>query len=636
MNLKDYLESNPSLLLSEKKIRYLLSDVFLNDRLSVNLLMSAFSAGLITELRESYPLDQFSINRWTKRLVSDFGVGPEKARWAIDTWVSAIDNKLIKQLDDAERTLKIDQEELRKKQEEEAKILAEEEKMRKEAEELAREEARRSTPDARLRTRDDYNDYYVNPSFDESEKYIYVPCGFGQGDNGFLIYGIKKERVCTHKDSNVFALVYNYLVRSSTIREDDIPTVLKNLDTVYEIDYQTVFRLIIVILQLIRHNLVNGVLRLCYRDDTENLKYAIKTINNYAALFSRLIGIPIVQLQVKIDKSGIPISLRGNSGVYVKDNTSIVSNARELWYGRKINYHLTKENLPDLEYILSEISDFDGFKEGQFSVLCDMLSCKKHSVCIMPTGSGKSLIYYLASFLQPLPMFIVSPTEILIQDQIRNLKEFHRMDNVAHLQLTSENSFSDWEICNSLNYLTPMTFQNRHLLVKFRYLNAGTKLFGMREERIASGALVSYIILDEIHCLSNWGHDFRPEYLMLSKYLNKFFDHITFLGFTATANYTVVEDVQKQLNIPQDNFFSPIAFDHYNVEYDFRVLHTEDEMLTEIAKITASLVNRGERTIVFTKSDCISEKVADAIGWEADIFLRACSESLQKRKKGVK
>lgn len=622
MYLKDFFLQNPSILLSEKKIRALLSDMYLNDQLSINLLMSAFSIGVVSEMRNAYPVDQITITRWTKKLVTDFGVSAEKARWAVDIWISSVDQELFLQLDAAEELLKIDQKELRRKQEEEARIRAEEEKARLEAEELAREEARRSTPDTRLITRDQYSDYYVNPTLKESQDSIYVPCGFGQGDYGFRIFGIKKSFLCTHKDANVYALIYNYLIRNSTISEEDIPIFLQNIDSVYELDFRTIYRLAIVLLQLIRHNYGSSILTLNYRDDTESLIYAVNTINHYAGLFCRLIGIPAVQLKIKIDRSGIPLSLHGKDGVHIKDNTGIVSNARELWYGRKIHYHLTKENLPDLEYILREISDFDGFKEGQFSALCDMLSCKKHSVCIMPTGSGKSLIFYLASLLQPLPLFVVAPTEILIQDQIRNLRAFHRIDNVAYLKLTDENSFVDWDICNSINYLTPMTFQNRHLLVKFRYLNAGTKLIDMREERIAQGALVSYIILDEIHCLSNWGHDFRPEYLMLSKYLNKFFDHIEFWGFTATADYTVVADVQNQLDIPQDNFFSPIAFEHFNVNYDFRVLHSEEEMLNEVVLITAPIISRGERTIVFTKNDSISEKVAQAIGWEADVFVK--------------
>ena len=622
MNLKQYFKNDPALLLSEKRIRSLLSDIFMNDHLSVNLLMSAVSVGIVSEMRNTFPLNQFTITRLTKKLINEYGISSEKARWAIDTWLSAIDKDLLIQLKEAEKSLRIRQKERRKEQEEKAQILVAEESTHDETKEAVCERTHITSPGSELKTRADYIEYYINPTLKGSQEFIYIPCGFGQGDNGFLIYGIKKERTCTHKDANVYALVYNYLIRNTTIREDDTPLFFKNTETIYELDFQSIYRLAIIILQLIRHNRVKNTLILNYKDNTENLQYAVSMINHYAALFCRLIGISTVHIQIKIDNSGIPISLHGSSGIYIKNNTKIVSNARELWYGRKINYHLTKENLPDLEYILHEISSFDRFKEGQFSALCDMLACKKHSVSIMPTGSGKSLIFYFASLLQPLPLFVVSPTDILIQDQIRNLKEYHRMDNVAHLQLTSENSFSNWDICNSLNYLTPTTFQNRNLLVKFRYLNAGTTLIDKREERIAPGSLVSYVVLDEIHCLSHWGHDFRPEYLMLSKYLNKFFDHITFWGFTATADYTVVEDVQKQLNIPQDNFFSPISFEHFNVSYDFRVFHTEEEMLKEIAEIAAPLISRNERTIIFTKNDNISERVADAIGWEADIYLK--------------
>ena len=189
-----------------------------------------------------------------------------------------------------------------------------------------------------------------------------------------------------------------------------------------------------------------------------------------------------------------------------------------------------------------------------------MLSSSQHSVCIMPTGSGKSLIYYMASLLQPLPIFVVAPTDILIQDQIRNLRELHRIDNVAHLKLTRDNSFAEFELVANLNYITPTSLQCRHLIAQFHHINNGTKTVGYRYEMIAAGPLIAYVVLDEIHCISNWGHDFRPEYLMLSQRLNKSLDRVTCWGFTATANYTVVEDVQQQLNIPQENFFSPIAF----------------------------------------------------------------------------
>ena len=142
----------------------------------------------------------------------------------------------------------------------------------------------------------------------------------------------------------------------------------------------------------------------------------------------------------------------------------------------------------------------------------------------------------------------------------------------------------------------------------------------MQELKVAPGPSISYVVLDEIHCLSNWGHDFRPEYLMLSKFLNKFLDRITFLGFTATANYTVVEDIQQQLKIPQQNIFSPIAFEKYNISYHFQALHSFDEMLERVCEVVGEQIRRNERTIVFTKNDAVSFQVAQAIGYEADVF----------------
>ena len=142
--------------------------------------------------------------------------------------------------------------------------------------------------------------------------------------------------------------------------------------------------------------------------------------------------------------------------------------------------------------MLGEISPFDTFKEGQFIALKNMLGTNGHSICIMPTSSGKSLIFYFASLLQPLPMFILAPTEILIDDQIRNLKKFHHIYNVSHLKLTTDNDFSKSEMRNSLMYLTPTTFQNRHLLVKCQYINSGHNLIMNEQSRILQEIKVAF------------------------------------------------------------------------------------------------------------------------------------------------
>lgn len=599
MDLKKLIAKNPGIVLSKPRIKALFNDAYHNDLAKVNVLMTAYEIGIVDKLREAYPLDAFEKVRFAKILVQQYSIVENRANWAIDTWVSCFSADIAKAL---------------------LKIEAEERAVEVAALPIDLPPAEEK-PEYELQTRDDYDSYYINPQLIEKPDRIYIPCGIGNTDKGFFIFGIKKTLLCNHKDANVYALIYNYLVRNSKITDDDIPHYINNVESTYELDYRSIYRLAIVLLQMIKNNyMTDAGLELEFDGDRDCLKHAVGMINHYAALFCRLMKIEPVKMQIKLSGRGYKMSLNGATGICVRNNTEIVSNAREIWYGRKINYRLNKDNLRDIEYLLSEISPFDSFKEGQYEVLCQMLASKKHTVCIMPTGSGKSLIFYMASILQPLPMFVVAPTEILIQDQIRNLKKFHHMDNVAHLQLTTENSFSEYEIHNSLNYLTPMTLQNRHLLVKFRYINSGTKLINMHEEQIAPGPLVSYIVLDEIHCLSNWGHDFRPEYLMLSKYLNKFLDQINFWGFTATANYTVVEDVQRQLEIPQENFLSPISFDKYNVSYDYRCVKTADEMLAVTSEIAQRLINRTERTIIFTKNDEISRKVADIVGYEADIF----------------
>lgn len=463
---------------------------------------------------------------------------------------------------------------------------------------------------------------YVNPMLPEKGNDIYIPCGFGKTDHGFWVHGIQRETFCNCRNRNVYALAYNLLIRNSTMSEDDIPEEIRSNADLYSKDYRSIYRLAVVLLLLVRNNYSHEDSLQIQFEDQDILESAVLLINHYTNLFAELITGHKISLSVSCSKQGIPISLTESQQktITVINYVGPPSPARDIWYGQKVIYHLNENDRSNVEKILHEISPFQKFREGQYEALCNMLGSKGHCVCIMPTGSGKSLIYYLASVMQPLPVFIVSPTDILIEDQIRNLQLFHRIDNVSHLLLTSENSFKDFQITSSINYLTPTTLQSRNLLVQFRYINNGTHLVGVSEKALAAGPLVSYIVLDEIHCLSNWGHDFRPEYLMLSKYLNTLLDQINFWGFTATANYTVVEDIQKQLHIPETNFFSPVAFEKYNVTYHFYQEDTPGDTLLRLKEICETLTAKDQRTIVFTKNDTASRMAAEAIGFEADIF----------------
>ena len=596
-------------LIDRSKTKALLGDMLQNDMTQVYALMSAYDLDIVSIVETNGSLDAIEKSALVDRLVKRFSMIERTAEWSIETWIKILTPKLMQELSDKKSGI------LREKEQLAMELLSM-------TEDLPNDNTNYETA---FVSKDDISNYHTNVSLIKRDGKIFVPCGFGNTDNGFFIYGITETGIPTStRTGNVYALVYNYLTRNSRMTFDDIPKYFETIHTPFQLDYQRVFRLSIIVLQMIKNDFYhsNGALNINY-SNADEINLAIGLINHYSKLFAHLIGINIPSLKIVPKPNAINVSIDNKiKGIYIEENNT-PCNAREIWFGQKISYRLNEDiHLNDLEYILSEISDFEYFKEGQFEALQNMLSTNEHSICIMPTGSGKSLIFYMASLLQPLPVFVLSPTDILIEDQIRNLKKFHHIDNVSHLKLTEDNDFSKFTICNSLMYLTPTTFQNRHLLVKCRHINNGTDLNPPYNKRISYGSQISYVVLDEIHCLSNWGHDFRPEYIMLSHYLAKFLDKTTFLGFTATANYTVVEDIQRQLKIPEKNIFSPIELRKDNISYDFRTLKTTNAMYDEVAAIADELLAKNERTIIFTKNDDVALKVAERIGYEADVFLR--------------
>lgn len=465
-------------------------------------------------------------------------------------------------------------------------------------------------------------DFFCNVKVEKIRDIITIPCGIGDTDFGFTIHGIREENLCRHPNANIYALVYNYLIRSTHTLPADAPVYFLQRQSESNCDYRRVYRLAVILLQMLKNNLISGErIHISYESDQTEINVAVELINSYAYLFSRLSNLKITELQLDMDSNAQKISIDKKADIYIEELEKPTA-AREIWYGTRIRYHLNSDDLSDLEHILREISPYRTFKEGQFKAICEMMNSESHSVCIMPTGSGKSLVFYFASILQPLPIFVIAPTDILIDDQIRNLRAIHNMDSVSHLRLTEENDFSSFLISANINYLTPATFQNRNLLVAFRRINEGKQRIYGGEHRFARGTLLSYIVLDEIHCISNWGHDFRPEYLMLSKFLRKYLGQTTFLGYSATANYTIVEDIQKQLEIPQTNIFSPIAFDKADISYHFMEFDDTAAMIRKIVEISKILIGKNQRTIIFTKNDDVSLQISDAIGAEAALFIR--------------
>lgn len=594
MKLSDVFLNHPELLSDQKKLRSVFADYYENDTATINRMLKAYEIGILDTLQKE---DQspFEKQILIDKLVSQHDMMQDKADEAIEEWYAIANASVINAYKNYI---------FKKKQEE----IAEQQKKKTieiQTESFGREQEIAEKVGDLLNNHDDYQ-RYLNLDLSKGKVVRGIPCGVGDSDYGFIVKGTGTENTNSEKTySSLQALVYNFLIRDSHIQRENYPQYMYTHFFNHELDYGHVYRYMMILLDLLNPT-GKTKLRLNILEDRDEVQAAVDILNEYLSVFSRLIKADECQLEIMETANGKTIAVDSKADYCVENLKHDCGLKRRIRYGSRINYKLDETNREDLEFLLREISPFKKFKRGQFEALCSMMNANGHAVCIMPTGSGKSLIYYFASILQPQVVFVVSPTDILIRDQIRNLRKIHHFDNVTHLDLNSDNDFSFFRPGTNLIFLTPSTFQNRNLFGVFKRL---------KKE-------ISYVVLDEIHCLSNWGHDFRPEYLMLSKNMSNYLGDARYLGFTATANYTVAQDIEKQLHIPQGNFFSPVLFEKYNVRYDFREVETTENMYEQVKQIADDIVRRNERGIVFTKSDEISVKVAEAIGFEADVFTR--------------
>ena len=568
------LVGNPSLLETRVAMKGVLSDVF-PDKAEVSQYLAAMDIGIVQQLIDHPIHDTFFVNGLYLKMQANTGYSQEIAKRSIDAWLSWVDADIVAAYKEAQRL-------------------------------------RTEVVQTKGSTEEDNT--AIEQVFDIPSGAILVPCGVGKNDNGFLVSGIQKTENCNHPASSIYSLIYHYLLRTDHIDEiNGIPTFIKNeveKNAAFEPNYQTIFRLMLLILLLVRNNYARrNELSFSYDGTGRDLKLAFACINHYAELFSRLAGIHFDKLAFHVgDKPTVSLD-NDNAEIYIK-NYAGRSTSREMWYAPAIVYRLSSSNEADMTYLLREISPYSEFRPGQYEALCRMLNTRAHSICIMPTGSGKSLIYYLSALLQPGVTIIVSPTEILIEDQIRNLQRIHDFSDATELRYTGKNCFVDQALDHKLLYLTPETFQNRDLLKEFILWNQTKKL--------------SFVVLDEIHCISNWSHDFRPEYLMLSRYLNSYLDRVFFKGYTATANYSVMRDVEQQLGIKDDNIVSPVALKKPNMRYAFLPCKDRQEMVEKLSNKLRASTRIGQKTLVFTKTDAQSEELAnnleDELKFESAIY----------------
>ena len=189
--------------------------------------------------------------------------------------------------------------------------------------------------------------------------------------------------------------------------------------------------------------------------------------------------------------------------------------------------------------ILKDIFGYDDFRPLQKEVIANVLK-KKDTLCIMPTGSGKSLCYQIPALLFDGLTIVVSPLISLMEDQVNQLEAL----GVAVLMLNSSLSTDEYQ-------------ENVQLLrqgkVRLLYLAPETLLMGRTLALLESQKVAAFII-DEAHCISEWGHDFRPEYRQLMD-LREQFPEAVCLALTATATQRVQQDIQNSLRFDKSASF---------------------------------------------------------------------------------
>ena len=197
------------------------------------------------------------------------------------------------------------------------------------------------------------------------------------------------------------------------------------------------------------------------------------------------------------------------------------------------------------------------FREGQLSIISNALA-KNDTIGLLPTGSGKSVCYQLSAILQPAISFVVCPIKSLMFDQKIDLDSvlFTRVNHIS----SSDDSEDKKKIQNEFGqgkyffiFISPERFQ----LKTFRqYFSSVNEKFN-----------IAYAVIDEVHCLSEWGHDFRTSYLNLSNTIQRHCTKFNFIGLTATASINVLKDIQIEFGIKQENVKTPANYTRSELEF---------------------------------------------------------------------
>ncbi|OCB70617.1 DNA helicase RecQ [Flavobacterium piscis] len=240
---------------------------------------------------------------------------------------------------------------------------------------------------------------------------------------------------------------------------------------------------------------------------------------------------------------------------------------------------------------LKKYFGFSQFKGLQEQVITSILN-KKNTFVIMPTGGGKSLCYQLPALIQDGTAIVVSPLIALMKNQVDAIRSLSSENGIAHVL---NSSLTKTEIAQVKKDITSG-------LTKLLYVAPESLT---KEEYVAflQSVPISFVAIDEAHCISEWGHDFRPEYRNL-KNIIKQLGQVPIIGLTATATPKVQEDILKNLDMSDANTFKA-SFNRPNLYYEVRTKtkNIESDIIRFIKQ------HNGKSGIIY----CLSRKKVESI-----------------------
>lgn len=251
-----------------------------------------------------------------------------------------------------------------------------------------------------------------------------------------------------------------------------------------------------------------------------------------------------------------------------------------------------------LQEALHQHFGFGAFKGDQERIIQSLLD-GNDTLVLMPTGGGKSLCYQLPALILPGTAIIISPLIALMKNQVDAIRGYSQENTVAHFLNSSLSKVQMREVKSDIaEGKTKMVYVAPETLTK--------------EENIEflRSVKISFVAVDEAHCISEWGHDFRPEYRRIRDMIDAIDDNIPIIALTATATPKVRSDIIKNLDLKSENTFVS-SFNRSNLYYEIRSKGKREQTTRQIIEVIKGM--KGQSGIIYVQSRKSAEEIAQML-----------------------